>query len=123
MPLSMLSRAIFGTRATCGTPLHQAFSGMRQAFSVMCADKCGGHGVRPLMKIGMCFKKNYSDSPSNEYSRHYSAESQSESEYLRRQNMNSKLGEKQKKKKEKVITSVGILISTQIRIKSKKRSK
>ena len=43
----------------------------------------------------MCLEENYSDSPSNEYSRHYSAES--ESEYLRRQNMNSKLGEEQKK--------------------------
>ena len=42
----------------------------------------------------MCLKENYSDSPSNEYSRHYSAES----ECLRRQNMNSKLGEEQKKK-------------------------
>ena len=38
--------------------------------------------------------ENYVDSPSNEYSRHHSAES----EYLRRQNMNSKLGEEQKKK-------------------------
>ena len=36
--------------------------------------------------LGMCLKENYSDSPSNEYSRHYSAES----EYLRRQNMNSR---------------------------------
>ena len=44
--------------------------------------------------LGMCLKENYSDSPSNEYSRHYSAES----EYLRRQNMNQKSGEKQKKK-------------------------
>ena len=43
----------------------------------------------------MCLKENYSDSPSNEYSRHYSAESKSE--YLRRQNMNSKLGEERKK--------------------------
>ena len=43
--------------------------------------------------VGMCLKENYSDSPSNEYSRHYSAES----EYLRRQNMNSKSGEEQKK--------------------------
>ena len=43
----------------------------------------------------MYLEENYSDSPSNEYSRHYSAES--ESEYLRRQNMNSKLGEEQKK--------------------------
>ena len=42
----------------------------------------------------MCPEENYSDSPSDEYSRHYSAES----EYLRRQNMNSKLGEEQKKK-------------------------
>ena len=41
----------------------------------------------------MCLKENYSDSPRNEYSRHYSAES----EYLRRQNVNSKLGEEQKK--------------------------
>ena len=47
----------------------------------------------------MCLEENYSDSPSNEYSRHYSAES--ESEYLRRQNMNSTLGEEQKKKKKK----------------------
>ena len=46
---------------------------------------------------GMCLKENYLDSPSNEYSRHYSAES--ESEYLRRQNMNSKFGEEQTKKK------------------------
>ena len=43
----------------------------------------------------MCLEEIYSDSPSNEYSRHYSAES--ESEYLRRQNMDSKLGEEQKK--------------------------
>ena len=48
-------------------------------------------------QVGMCLKENYSDSPSNEYSRHFSAES--ESEYLRRQNMNSKLGEEKKKKK------------------------
>ena len=41
-------------------------------------------------EIGMCLEENYSDSPSNEYTRHYSAESESESEYLRRQNMNSK---------------------------------
>ena len=47
--------------------------------------------------LGLCLKENYSDSPSNKYSRHYSAES--ESEYLRRQNMNSKLGEEQKKRK------------------------
>ena len=64
----------------------------------------------------MCLKENYSDSQSDEYSRHYSAGS--ESEYLRRQNMNPKLGEEQKKK---IITSVGVLISTQIRIKSKKK--
>ena len=64
----------------------------------------------------MCFKENYSDSPSNEYSRHYSAES--ESEYLRRRIRNSKLGEEQKKK---VIASVEVLILTQIRIKSKKK--
>ena len=62
--------------------------------------------------LGMCLEENYSDSPTN------SAES--ESEYLRRQNMNSKLGEEQKKK---VITSVEVLISTQIRIKSKKKVK
>ena len=68
--------------------------------------------------LGMCLKENYSDSPSNEYSRHYSAES--ESEYLRRQNMNSKLDEEQKNK---VIMSVEVLISTQIRIKSKKKIK
>ena len=42
----------------------------------------------------MCIKENYSDSPSNEYLRHYSAES----EYLRRQNINSKSGVEQKKK-------------------------
>ena len=48
----------------------------------------------------MCLKENYSDSQSNEYSRHYSAES----ENLRRQNTNSKLGEEQKK----IITSVDI---------------
>ena len=64
--------------------------------------------------LGMCLQENYSDSPSNEYSRHYSAE------YLRRQNMNSKLGEEQKKK---VSTSVEVLISTQMWMKSKKRSK
>ena len=64
----------------------------------------------------MCLKINYSDLPSNEYSRHYSAES----EYLRRQNLNSKLGEEQKKKK-KVIKSVEVPISTQIRLKSKKK--
>ena len=45
--------------------------------------------------LGMCLEENYSNSPSNEYSQHYSAES----EYLRRQNINSKLGEDQKKKK------------------------
>ena len=51
----------------------------------------------------MCLKENYSDSQENyRYSRHYSAES----EYIRRQNMNSKLGEEQK---------VEVLISTQIR--------
>ena len=53
----------------------------------------------------MCLKENNSDSPSNEYSRHYSAES----EYLRRQDMNSKSGEEQKKK---VITFVEVLILT-----------
>ena len=41
----------------------------------------------------MCLKENYSDSPSNENSRHYSGES----EYLRRQDMNSKSSEEQKK--------------------------
>ena len=41
----------------------------------------------------MCLKENHSDSPKNEYSRLYSAES----EYLRRQDMNSKSGEEQKK--------------------------
>ena len=41
--------------------------------------------------LGMCLKENYSDSPSNEYSRHCSAES----EYLRLQNMNLKFGEEQ----------------------------
>ena len=46
-----------------------------------------------MFHVGMCLKENYL--LSNEYSRHYSAES--ESEYLRRQNMNSKLGEEQKK--------------------------
>ena len=45
--------------------------------------------------VPLCLKENYSDSPSNEYSRHFSAES----EYLRRQNMNSKLGEEQKRNK------------------------
>ena len=39
----------------------------------------------------MCLKENYSDSPSHEYSRHYSTE------YLRRQGTNSKSGEEQKK--------------------------
>ena len=43
----------------------------------------------------MCLKENYSDSPSNEYSRHYSAKS----EYLQRQDVNSKSGERAKKKK------------------------
>ena len=43
--------------------------------------------------LGMCLEENYSNSPSNEYSRHYSAES----EYLRHQDMNSKSGEEQKK--------------------------
>ena len=46
-----------------------------------------------MSQLGMCLKENYSDSPSNEYSRHYSAES----EHLRRRNMNLKLGEEQKK--------------------------
>ena len=50
---------------------------------------------KDVLKLGMCLEQNYSDSPSNEYSRHYSAES--ESEYLRRQNTDSKLGEEQKK--------------------------
>ena len=67
----------------------------------------------------MCLEENYSDSPSNEYSRHYSAES----EYLRLQNVNSKLGEEQKKIKKKVITSVEVLILSQIRIKSIKKVK
>ena len=44
----------------------------------------------PRLIVGMCLKENYSDSPSNEYSRHYSAES--ETEYRRRQ------GEEQKKR-------------------------
>ena len=43
----------------------------------------------------MCLKENFSDSPSNEYLRHCSVES----EYLRRQNTNLKLGEEQKKMK------------------------
>ena len=47
-----------------------------------------------LRWLGMCLKENYSDSPSNEYSRHYSTET----EYLRRQDMNSKSGEEQKKR-------------------------
>ena len=42
--------------------------------------------------LGMCLKENFSDSPSNEYSRHYSAE------YLFCDvDMNSKSGEEQKK--------------------------
>ena len=49
--------------------------------------------------LGMCLKKNYPVSLSNEYLRQYSAESKSE--YLRRQIMNSKLGEEQKKKEKK----------------------
>ena len=53
--------------------------------------------TRADVLVGMCLKENYSDSPSNEYSLHYSAES----EYLRRQNMNSKLGEEQKRKKKR----------------------
>ena len=61
-----------------------------------------------IMQLGMCFDENYSDSSSREYSRHYSAES----EYLRHQNMDSK-----------VITSVEVLISTQTRIKRKKKVK
>ena len=61
------------------------------------ADICEQLPLSHLSLLGMCLKENYSDSPSNEYLRHYSAES--ESEYLRRQNMNSKLGEEQKKKK------------------------
>ena len=54
------------------------------------------YGLNKLKKhgsqIGMCLKENYPDSPSKEYSRHYS------SKYLRHQNMNSNLGEEQKKK-------------------------
>ena len=86
--------------------------------------------------IGMCLMENYSDSPNNEYLRHCLVES----EYLRRQDMNSKSGEEQKKKgqyarrspnfdsksgaeQKKVITSVEVLISTQNWIRSKKRSK
>ena len=61
---------------------------------------CKTTGLLYRCELGRCLEENYSDSPSNEYSRHYSAES----EYLRCQNMNSKLGEEQKKKK--VITSV-----------------
>ena len=49
--------------------------------------------------VGMCLEKNYSDLPSNEYSRHYSAKYESEYLQRQRQNMNSKLGEEQKKKK------------------------
>ena len=49
--------------------------------------------VKILPQVGMCLQENYTDSRSNEYSRHYSAES----EYLRRQDMNSKLAEEQKK--------------------------
>ena len=56
-----------------------------------CSDGSNGE----YKELGMCLEENYSDSPSNEYSRQYSAES----EYLRRQNLNSKLGEEQKKKK------------------------
>ena len=41
----------------------------------------------------MCLKENFSDSPINEFSRQYWAES----EYLRRQDVNSKSGEEQKK--------------------------
>ena len=48
--------------------------------------------TQPMSPLGMCLEENYSDSPSDEYSRHYSAE------YLRRQNMNLKLGEEQKKR-------------------------
>ena len=69
----------------------------------------------------MCLQENYSDSPSNEYSRHYLAES--ESEYLRRQNMNSKNSKLDEEQQKKVITSVEVLISTQSRIKSKKKIK
>ena len=70
--------------------------------------------------MGKCLEENYSNSPSNEYSRHYSAES----EFLRRQKKNSKLGEEQKtKERKKVITSVEVLISTKIRIKRKKKVK
>ena len=32
--------------------------------------------VHSHLSLGMCLKENYSDSPSNEYSRHYSAESE-----------------------------------------------
>ena len=71
--------------------------------------------VKILPQVGMCLKENYTDSPSNEYSRHYSAES----EYLRRQVMNSKSAEEQKK----VITSVEVLISTKFGNRAKKRSK
>ena len=51
----------------------------------------------------MQLKENYSGSPRDEYSRHYSAES----EYPKRQNKNSKSGEEQKK----VTTSADVLIS------------
>ena len=62
------------------------------------------HRALCVLEVGICLKENYS----------------AESEYLRRQDVNSKSGEEQKKK---VITSVEVLISTQIRIQSKKKVK
>ena len=61
--------------------------------------------------LGMCLKENYSDSPSNEYSHLLGRVS-----ILRRQDMNSKSGEEQKKGHHG-------RISTQNRVQSKKKVK
>ena len=72
-----------------------------------------------MVQLGMCLEENYSDSPSNEYSRHYSAES----EYLRRQNMDSKLGEEQKKRKGHHVRRSPNFDPNSDKKKNKKRSK
>ena len=64
---------------------------------------------RERLQLGMCLKENYSDSPSNEYSRRYSAESESVTTKYE-----LKIRWKAKKKKRS---------SRQIRIKSKKKVK
>ena len=71
------------------------------------------NSVKKQKNRSKCQWKNPRTRPSNEYSQRYL-----QSECLRRQNLNSKFGEEQKKKN--VIKCVEVPISTQIRLKSKK---